>query len=432
MLVVTTVEANFNGHQLQQPLVPKRLHEPQRQQQPPSPGASNVDDSRYKPLFALHRDLVNINSISGHEHAIAVYLETYLQGLNYTVERQNVDPLAQVTFSYREPAGSAEQQQQLPQRFNLLVHPPSHRRTPVLLTTHIDTVPPFYPYVQRSDADPHFDTHNPSTELWGRGTVDAKACIATQLFAAQSLVNDSLIPPDSVSHLFVVGEEIGGDGMAAVSKGLDITWDSVIFGEPTELKLAEGHKGILIFTLRAHGKAAHSGYPWLGASAVSTLVKALAALEAMPLPWSEKYGNSTLNIGTIQGGVAANVMAENATASIGIRIAAGSAEVVRKSVLDTVKGVDANIDVRFYGGAYGPVDIDHNVPGFETITVNYATDIPILQGRHKRYLYGPGSILVAHSDHEHLAARDMVEAVEGYERIILHAVEDSKHVRSGR
>lgn len=66
----------------------------------------------------------------------------------------------------------------------------------------------------------------------------------------------------------------------------------------------------------------------------------------------------------------------------------------------------------------GPVYIDSNVEGFETITVNYGTDIPNLNGQHKRFLYGPGSILVAHSDHEHLRASDLLAAVEGYKKLV--------------
>ena len=52
------------------------------------------------------------------------------------------------------------------------------------------------------------------------------------------------------------------------------------------------------------------------------------------------------------------------------------------------------------------------------MTVNYGTDIPNLKGDHKRYLYGPGSILLAHSDHEHLTVEDLEAAVEGYKRLI--------------
>ena len=66
--------------------------------------------------------------------------------------------------------------------------------------------------------------------------------------------------------------------------------------------------------------------------------------------------------------------------------------------------------------------IDSDVEGFETISVNYGTDIPNLKGKHKRYLYGPGSILVAHSDHEHLKASDLLAAVEGYKRLVRSAL----------
>ena len=236
------------------------------------------------------------------------------------------------------------------------------------------------------------------------------------------LVHSRAIQPREASFLFVVGEEIGGDGMLAANS-LGLRWDSVIFGEPTELKLASGHKGILIFKLQAVGKASHSGYPALGESAIDMLLPALIKLKHVEMPRSEKYGNTTVNIGRIQGGVAANVIAQEAEASIGIRIAGGDPQVVQHIVLETVKSVDERIEVQWTGASYGPVEIDHDVPGFEEITVNYGTDIPNLVGDHKRYLYGPGSILVAHSDHEHLRVQDLYDAVEGYKKLIMHALD---------
>ena len=206
---------------------------------------------------------------------------------------------------------------------------------------HIDTVPPYYGY--------EIHKHH---QIWGRGSVDDKACVATQFQATQDLLASQEISPNDVSLLFVVGEEIGGDGMRRVND-LGMKWQTVIFGEPTELKLATGHKGILIFTLKAHGKAGHSGYPWLGRNANDMLVNALVALRKLELPSSEKYGNSTLNIGRVSGGVAANVIAEEAHAMIGIRIAAGSSATVKKLVSDTVKAVDKNLELDYIGGSYG-------------------------------------------------------------------------------
>ena len=344
-------------------------------------------------LYSLHRNLVNIESISGNEHSVGSFLESYLQDHNYTLERQYVKP--ESTSGHRR-------------RFNLLAYPGTKRQTRILLSSHIDTVPPFYGYeIRKND------------RIWGRGSVDAKACVATQFQAVQELLAAEKIAPDDASLLFVVGEETGGDGMLAVND-LDLKWETVIFGEPTELKLASGHKGILILSVKAHGKAGHSGYPWLGVNANDILIPALVALQKLQLPRSEKYGNSTLNIGQIQGGVAGNVMAESAIARIGIRIAGGDIETVKTRIMNAVKSIDADkLQVNFVGGGYGPVDIDHDVEGFDTMTVNYGTDIPNLKGNHKRYLYGPGSILVAHSDHENLAAEDLLTAVEGYKKLIL-------------
>jgi len=67
------------------------------------------------------------------------------------------------------------------------------------------------------------------------------------------------------------------------------------------------------------------------------------------------------------------------------------------------------------------------VTGFEKIVVNYGTDIPSLPGHHKKYLYGPGSILEAHSDHEHLKVSDLENAVGGYKALISHALQLSKN-----
>lgn len=197
--------------------------------------------------------------------------------------------------------------------------------------------------------------------------------LAAQFWATQELLTSGEISSNDVSFLFVVGEETGGDGMRRVND-LEMKWQTVIFGEPTELKLASGHKGILIFTLKAHGKAGHSGYPWLGQNANHLLVPALAALQKLELPSSKKFGNSTLNIGLLSGGVAANVIAEEAQARIGVRIAAGSPETVKKLISDAVIAVDKNLELDFSDGSYGTVNIDTDVEGFDTITVNYGTE----------------------------------------------------------
>ena len=87
-------------------------------------------ESSKNPLFSLHKNLVNLESISGNEQAIGEFLEAYLKFHNYTVERQYLDPLPK---SLRESQGEELNGQK--QRFNLLAYPGENRQTPVLLSS---------------------------------------------------------------------------------------------------------------------------------------------------------------------------------------------------------------------------------------------------------------------------------------------------------
>ncbi|KAL6916689.1 hypothetical protein ACHAPO_010730 [Fusarium lateritium] len=342
------------------------------------------------PLLELHKSLVEQASITGSEKAVTDFLTTYLEDAGFTVEAQTV----------------AEN------RNNILAYYGDARKTRVLVTSHLDTVPPYWPYERRSD------------EIWGRGTVDAKGSIASQVIAVRELQEKNMISTGDVALLFVVGEETGGDGMKAAND-LGLSWESVIFGEPTELKLATGHKGGLRFTVRAKGKAGHSGYPETGSNAIDSLVRGLSVLQQADLPCSDQFGNTTINIGRIEGGVAPNVIPADASAIGSARIAAGTAEGMKHLVSQIVEASDEHLVVEFSGYAVDPVPLDYDVAGFDTIVVNYGTDIPSLKGIHKKYLYGPGSILEAHSDHEHLRVSELEEAVKGYKMLVSHCLHRS-------
>jgi acetylornithine deacetylase len=373
--------------------------------QRPIPELTTLDPSSSKELLHLHRKLVEIESITHNEQKVGDWLASYLEDHDYTVEKQHITK----------------------DRFNILAYG-LKRETSILVSSHIDTVPPFWPYYYNET----------SGVIGGRGSVDAKGSVAAQIIAVQGLRKHLF---DDISLLFVVGEEEGGDGMRNFSDWKhrpNPNYDIAIFGEPTEGKLVCGHKGILGFKLHARGKAAHSGYPWLGVSANDIMAQALAGLLELRqhLPWSEKYGNTTMNFGRIEGGVAANVVAETASASIATRLAAGSPKVVKGLIINALKDVKASakqeggdLDIEWVSDGYAPVDIDCDLEGFETITVNYGTDVPLLQGDHRRYLYGPGSIFVAHSDHEALKKSELEDAVLDYRRLILKASEMRKKER---
>ncbi|KAF2034764.1 Zn-dependent exopeptidase [Setomelanomma holmii] len=367
--------------------------------QSPTPELTTLDATTSKELLHLHRKLVEIESITHNEEHVGDWLASYLKDLDYNVEKQHITK----------------------DRFNLLAYG-KKRETSILVSSHIDTVPPFWPYYYNET----------SGIIGGRGSVDAKGSVAAQIIAVQGLRKHLF---DDISLLFVVGEEQGGDGMRNFSSGKhrpSPNYDIAIFGEPTEGKLVCGHKGMLGFALKATGKAAHSGYPWLGISANDILVEALGSLLELRehLPWSKKYGNTTMNFGRIQGGVAANVVAETASANIATRLAAGTPDVVKGLIINALKDTKAraqqqggDLDIDWAREGYAPVDIDCKIEGFETLTVNYGTDVPLLSGDHRRYLYGPGSIFVAHSDHEALKRSELEQAVLDYRRLIVKASE---------
>ncbi|KAL4956985.1 hypothetical protein BDW69DRAFT_59336 [Aspergillus filifer] len=392
---------------------------------------SVIDSS---PFLSLHRDLVSIPSVSGNESAVGDFLASFLESHNFNVVKQPV------------PGRTS--------RYNVFAYPASSSAPSpsILLTSHIDTVPPFIPYSVHQDG-----SGNGDIIVTGRGSDDAKGSVAAQVFAAiETLESD---PSASLALLFVVDEEVGGAGMRAFSANETLNpppgspsdligpgFKTVIFGEPTELSLVAGHKGMLGFHVHVTGKSSHSGYPWLGESALSTILPALSVIDKLGdtpvekggLPASDKYGRTTVNIGHVEAGVAANVVPAAADADVAVRLAAGTPEDAMEIILKAVANAthnNPNVEVEFSQGpnggvgGYSPQDLDTDVDGFDVITVNYGTDVPNLKIHEgadvKRYLYGPGSIFVAHGDHEGITVAQLEEAVRGYKKLISAALERS-------
>jgi acetylornithine deacetylase len=321
-------------------------------------------------VVELTARLMEIDSTSGREGAVVDWLENHLVGADWRARRIPVT------------AG----------RDDLLVTSDDSPR--VTLSTHVDTVPPFIP--PRLDGD----------RLWGRGACDAKGIAASMILAAEQL-RAKRVP---VALLFVVGEEVSHDGAEAANR-IRTTSKVLINGEPTESTLAVGTKGAMRFTLRTRGEAAHSAYPHLGRSAIADLVRLLREIEDLDLPRDPELGETTINIGVIEGGVADNVMAPSAEARLMARL-----------VTDPEKFVDV---LRGWLGDRAELEIGITVklarlgtlPGFPTSVAAFATDIPKLGTWGKPYLFGPGSIHHAHRDDEHVEVAELRAAVDSYVRI---------------
>jgi acetylornithine deacetylase len=328
-------------------------------------------------VFELTRALVDIESITGNEEQVGNYLFDHLSGLaaryNGHVERMEVEA----------------------RRFNVFAQ---FGDAPlVTLSTHMDTVPPFYP--SREDAD----------HIWGRAACDTKGIIASMITAAEALLAAG---ERNLGLLFVVGEERNSAGAyraAQSPRGSRF----LINGEPTENKLALGSKGALRYEVVAAGRMAHSAYPELGESAILKLLDALARIRAISLPTDAILGPSTLNIGTIGGGRAPNVIPDQAQAEIMIRLVGDSAG-TKKALADAVEGIAELREVLEI-----PALHLGSIEGLETTVVAYTTDIPAFgQTWGQPFLFGPGSIHVAHTSEERVPKRELLEAIEIYQRMI--------------
>ena len=323
----------------------------------------------------LTRRLVDIESLTYNEGAVGAYLEILLKERGFAVERTAVPQPPNSRYSG--------------ERFN--VYGGGHGKPDVVLSTHMDTVPPFIP----SREDDLF--------LYGRGSCDAKGIIAAQLAAAERLREAGV----AVGLLFVVGEERDSAGAQIANlhpKGSRF----LINGEPTGNRLALASKGVLRAEITAQGTMAHSAYPELGDSAVHKLVQALDRLLDVKLPTVEGVGPSTLNIGVIEGGRAPNVIADAASAQVLVRLV-GPSEETRKAIEQAVAGlaeVAFTLEIPFI--RMRPLE------GMETMVAAFTTDIPALTNWGVPLLLGPGSIHVAHTPFEKIAKQELLEAVDLY------------------
>jgi acetylornithine deacetylase len=212
--------------------------------------------------------------------------------------------------------------------------------------------------------------------------------------------------------LFVVGEERNSAGALAAAR------DSrgsrfLINGEPTENKLAVAAKGILRYEIDATGRLAHSAYPQLGESAIDKLLDVLQDIRKIPLPEDEVLGHSTLNIGVISGGRAPNVIADSARAEIAIRLVNDGND-IRIAVQRAMAGrAEARELVSIPAMRFNSFD------GLPSTIVAYTTDVPAFAGAWgEPFLLGPGSIHVAHTAEERVAKKQLLDAVEIYERMV--------------
>jgi acetylornithine deacetylase len=322
-------------------------------------------------LFELTKSLVNMASVTGHERACAEFVKGYLVELGFQAELMPVSRDRSNVFA-------------------------TWGKPDIVLSTHLDTVPPFSP------------AHEDADHIYGRGSCDAKGILAAQVSAAERLKKDGV---EDFALLFLVGEETVSDGAREANLHPQGS-RYIINGEPTDNKLVLGSKGILRIDIRGRGKMAHSAYPHLGVNAIDKLLDVLADIRKIPLPVSPTLGPSTMNIGVITGGRAANVVPDEAVAQILIRIVENS-EPLRRKIIDLIAG---RCELDFVRDT--PLLLMEKLEGYETDVVAFTTDLPSLTNWGRPLLLGPGSISMAHTERECVRKADLVAAANLYYRLV--------------
>jgi acetylornithine deacetylase len=321
-------------------------------------------------LFELTKELMAIPSVSGNEGAVGFWIKDHLEALGWTVELQRVSDTQNNVLAF-------------------LTDSPR-----VWFSTHLDTVPPFIPPTEDLE------------KIYGRGACDAKGIIASQITAAEALRKNG---SEDIGLLYTVEEETSSSGARAANlHPLASKCQYLINGEPTDNDLAIGSKGTFRLKVKTAGKAAHSAYPEQGESAIEKLLDILSDIRTTRFPNDEFFGETTVNIGTIEGGLALNVIPPGAEAGLAIRLTTP-----RQPVEDALRNVirdRGEIEVLSCSEPVRMLQVD----GFDQKVVRFTTDIPYLTNWGQPLLLGPGSILVAHTSSEFVYKSALLRSVELY------------------
>ncbi len=319
--------------------------------------------------------LIDIPSPTDSEFDVAVFLHDELAALGYACRKQAVSE----------------------HRFN--VYAAAGGRPRVVLNSHIDTVPPWF--ASREDDD----------FLYGRGACDTKGIIAAMIAAGERLRTDGVT---DFAYLFVVGEETDSIGARMANKEFaGLGSEYVVVGEPTESAFARASKGALTCFVRFDGIAGHSAYPERGDSAINKMVAAIAEINATKWGSHEDLGETTVNVGVVRGGEKPNVIPAEAECQMIFRTVTDPEEVQAK--LQTI--------IARHGGTItlsrgNPPQFMKVPGGSPSRVVAFNTDVPHLGALGKPLLFGPGSILDAHGANEKIAKRDLIAAIETYQKLV--------------
>ncbi|APG88816.1 acetylornithine deacetylase ArgE (plasmid) [Sinorhizobium americanum CCGM7] len=305
----------------------------------------------------------------------------------------------------------------------------------IILSGHMDVVPAAEP---TWSSDP-FSLRREGERLYGRGTSDMKGFLACALAALPALAS---LPLSRPLHLaFSYDEEAGCRGVPhLISRLPDLCAkpQGCIVGEPSGLRAIRAHKGKAAARIEIVGRAGHSSRPDFGLNAIHAMAEVVAeavcsadALTKGPFDGNFEPPYSSLQVGTIAGGQAVNIIPERCTIELEARAVAG---VDPSSLLSDIETKLESLTERGFKArwetlsAYPALSLKENAPlavllrdltGQEPLpAVSYGTEAGLYQAAGiDAIICGPGDIARAHKANEYIesgelaACRTMIEAL---------------------
>ena len=247
----------------------------------------------------------------------------------------------------------------------------------VMFESHLDTV--------GLSGDATADARSDGRLVFGRGACDTKGSLVSMLDALKLLMQVDQDHRPTVAMVGAIDEEFAGTG-AEILVNSGETFDMAVVGEPTSLHVATAHKGVLRFEITTSGTPAHSSKPHLGINAIDDMALVLSQLESVYQPSLEAIkhdlvGSPTINVSTIRGGTAQNVVPAECVISIDRRVNPGE---THDSIL---KDIDAALDpVRAEG-----IRVAVGEPTLATAALDTSTDHPLVAALSAAYKTDPAA-----------------------------------------
>lgn len=307
-----------------------------------------------------------------------------------------------------------------PGRWNLEARLPRPGAPRVLLAGHLDTVSAL------GMSDPFVGAVS-GGDLLGRGACDDKGPLAAACVALASLVGEGRTLAYDITLLGTADEEAGMAGAKAWSAG-GADQDLIVALEPTKLCPVVAHKGAYRCALHTSGRACHSSQPERGSNAISGMLGALAAVQALGTELAAMrdvgLGAPTMTLTGISGGTAINLVPDSCRAQFDIRLIPDSDPAWVAARLRELAGPGVVVEDIFAAPALRHTTprhgLDqrlaralarHGVDGGETVAP-WCSDASFLQARGPCLVWGPGRIEDAHTRDERIAVGELERAVD--------------------